>query len=42
MLEIIDYVAVITVGGLGFAVAKHWAQNCSKVVLGDVAQEALV
>ena len=44
MLEIKDSLAVITGGGgdIGCAVARHWVQNGGKVVLGDVAQEALV
>ena len=42
MLEIKDSVAVITAAGIGFALARHWVQNGGKVVLGDVAQEALV
>jgi len=43
MLEINDSVAVITGGasGIGLAVAKYWVQNGGKVVLGDVAEEAL-
>lgn len=44
MLEIKDSVAVITGGasGIGLCVAKYWVQNGGKVVLGDVAEEALV
>lgn len=44
MLEIKDSVAVITGGasGIGLSVAKYWVQNGGKVVLGDVAEEALV
>ena len=43
MLDIKDSVAVITGGasGIGFTVAKYWIQNGGKVVLGDVAEEAL-
>jgi 3-oxoacyl-[acyl-carrier protein] reductase len=43
MLDIKDSVAVITGGasGIGLAVAKYWAKNGGKVVLGDVAEEAL-
>jgi 3-oxoacyl-[acyl-carrier protein] reductase len=43
MLEIKDSVAVITGGasGIGLAVAKYWIQHGGKVVLGDVAEEAL-
>ena len=43
MLEIKDSVAVITGGGsgIGLSVAKYWIQNGGKVVLGDVAKEAL-
>jgi 3-oxoacyl-[acyl-carrier protein] reductase len=43
MLEINDSVAVITGGasGIGLAVAKYWVRNGGKVVLGDVAEEAL-
>lgn len=43
MLDIKDSVAVITGGasGIGLAVAKYWVQNGGKVVLGDVAEEAL-
>ncbi len=44
MLDIKDSVAVITGGasGIGLAVAKYWVQQGGKVVLGDVAEEALV
>jgi 3-oxoacyl-[acyl-carrier protein] reductase len=44
MLEIKDSVAVITGGamGIGKCVATFWVQNGGKVVLGDMAQEALV
>ena len=43
MLDIKDSVAVITGGasGIGLAVAKYWVANGGKVVLGDVAEEAL-
>lgn len=43
MLDIKDSVAVITGGasGIGLAVAKYWVQQGGKVVLGDVAEEAL-
>lgn len=43
MLEIKDSVAVITGGasGIGLGVAKYWVQNGGKVVLGDIAEEAL-
>ena len=43
MLEIKDSVAVITGGamGIGKCVAKFWVENGGKVVLGDMAQEAL-
>lgn len=43
MLEIKDSVAVITGGasGIGLAVAKYWVQQGGKVVLGDIAEEAL-
>jgi 3-oxoacyl-[acyl-carrier protein] reductase len=43
MLDIKDSVAVITGGasGIGLAVAKYWVQHGGKVVLGDVAEEAL-
>ena len=40
MLEIKDSVAVITGGGIGYAVARHWVHNGGKGVLGDVAEEA--
>ena len=44
MLEIKDSVAVITGGamGIGKCVAKFWVENGGKVVLGDMAQDALV
>ncbi len=43
MLETKDAVAVITGGasGIGLALAKYWLQQGGKVVLGDVAQDAL-
>ncbi len=43
MLEIKDSVAVITGGasGIGFSIAKYWILNGGKVVIGDVAEEAL-
>ena len=43
MLEIKDSVAVITGGamGIGKCVATFWVKNGGKVVLGDMAQEAL-
>ncbi|MBT8361215.1 MAG: SDR family oxidoreductase [Desulfobacterales bacterium] len=43
MLEIKDSVAVITgaASGIGFALAKHWVDHGGKVVIGDVAAEAL-
>jgi 3-oxoacyl-[acyl-carrier protein] reductase len=43
MLTIKDAVAVITGGasGIGLAMAKYWAQNGGKLVLGDVAEEPL-
>lgn len=43
MLTIKDSVAVITGGasGIGLALAEYWAQNGGKVVIGDVAEEAL-
>lgn len=43
MLEIKDSVAVITGGasGIGLALAKYWLANGGKVVLGDIAEEAL-
>ncbi len=43
MLEIKDAVAVITGGasGIGLAVAKYWAANGGKLVLGDIAEDAL-
>lgn len=44
MLEIKNAVGVITGGasGIGFAVAKYWIKNGGKVVLGDIAEEALM
>lgn len=43
MLEIKDSVAVVTGGGggIGLALAKYWAQNGGKVVIGDVAEKFL-
>lgn len=43
MLTIKDAVAVITGGasGIGLAMARYWAQQGGKLVLGDVAEEAL-
>jgi 3-oxoacyl-[acyl-carrier protein] reductase len=43
MLEIKDSVAVVTGGasGIGLEVAKYWGRNGGKVVLGDVAEDAL-
>lgn len=43
MLEIKDSVAVITggSGGIGRAIADYWVQNGGKVVLADIAEEAL-
>lgn len=43
MLKIKDAVAVITGGasGIGLEMAKYWAQNGGKLVLGDIAQEPL-
>ena len=43
MLEIKGSVAVITGGasGIGFEMARFWLQNGGKVVIGDVAEEAL-
>lgn len=43
MLEIKNSVAVITGGasGIGFEMAKYWLKNGGKVVIGDVAEEAL-
>jgi 3-oxoacyl-[acyl-carrier protein] reductase len=43
MLETKDAVAVITGGasGIGRALARYWLQQGGKVVLGDVAQDAL-
>ncbi|MCP4023327.1 MAG: SDR family NAD(P)-dependent oxidoreductase [Desulfobacteraceae bacterium] len=44
MLEIKDSVAVITggSGGIGKALAKHWIDNGGKVVIADIAEDALV
>ena len=43
MLEIQDSVAVITGGasGIGMEMAKYWLQNGGKVIIGDIAKEAL-
>jgi 3-oxoacyl-[acyl-carrier protein] reductase len=43
MLTIEDSVAVITGGasGIGLALARYWSQNGGKVVIGDVAEEAM-
>jgi len=43
MLEIKDSVAVITggSGGIGMALAEYWTSNGGKVVLADVAEQAL-
>lgn len=43
MLEIKDSVAVITggSGGIGLALAKYWVSKGGKVVLADIAEEAL-
>ncbi len=43
MLEIRDKVAVITGGasGIGFALAQYWTGKGGKVVLGDIAEDAL-
>ena len=43
MLEIRDSVAIITGGGggIGLALAKHWAGNGGKVVIADIAQSIL-
>ncbi len=43
MLEIKDSVAVITggSGGIGFALAEYWTARGGKVVLADIATEAL-
>jgi NAD(P)-dependent dehydrogenase (short-subunit alcohol dehydrogenase family) len=43
MLEIKDSVAVITGGasGIGLVLAKHWANRGGKVVIGDIAEDAL-
>jgi 3-oxoacyl-[acyl-carrier protein] reductase len=43
MLAIKDAVAVITGGasGIGLAVAKYWSERGGKVVLGDIAEDAL-
>ena len=44
MLDIKDAVAVITGGasGIGFSVAQYWVRSGGKVVLGDIAEDALV
>ena len=43
MLEIKDSVAVITGGasGIGLALAKYWAKQGGKVVIGDIDEKAL-
>lgn len=43
MLEIKDSVAVITGGasGIGLEMARYWLKNQGKVVIGDVAEDAL-
>lgn len=43
MLTIKDSVAVITGGasGIGLALAKYWSRNGGKIVIGDVAEEAM-
>ena len=43
MLEIKDSVAVITGGasGIGLALAQYWAGQGGKVVIGDIAEDAL-
>ena len=43
MLEIKDAVAVITggSGGIGITLAKYWVAQGGKVLLADVAEEAL-
>ncbi len=43
MLDIKDSVAVITGGasGIGLAVARYWVQQGGKLVIGDIAEEAL-
>lgn len=43
MLEIKDSVAVITggSGGIGKALAEHWARNGGKIVLADIVPDAL-
>ena len=43
MLEVKDSVAIITGGasGIGLALAQYWAQQGGKVVIGDIAEEAL-
>ena len=43
MLKIKDSTAVITGGasGIGLALAKYWAQNGGRLVLGDIAEEPL-
>jgi 3-oxoacyl-[acyl-carrier protein] reductase len=44
MLEIKDSVAVITggSGGIGKTLADYWVQNGGKVVIADIAEEALI
>ena len=44
MLEIKDSVAVITggSGGIGRTVADYWVRNGGKVVIADIAEEALI
>ena len=43
MLEIKDSVAVITGGasGIGLALARYWVQRGGRVLIGDIAEEAL-
>ena len=43
MLQIKDSVAVITggSGGIGMALAEYWLANGGKVVIADIAEEAL-
>jgi 3-oxoacyl-[acyl-carrier protein] reductase len=43
MLEIREAVAVVTggSGGIGYALAKEWGNRGGKVVLADIAAEAL-